>query len=101
MLQRIFPILFCPMLVCAAFLPRDAHAAGSKNDAGPNVETEQRLRQDVQLMLSQLATSGAFGEHPEQPGRVLSPQAPRLELAHQPPQRGHHRRRLLEHMFVV
>lgn len=66
MLQRIFPILFCPMLVCAAFLPRDAHAAGSKSDAGPNVETEQRLRQDVQLMLSQLATSGAFGEHPEQ-----------------------------------
>lgn len=66
MLQRIFPILFFSLLA-----PLAAHAADNKDDvgasrAGANAETEQRLRQDVQLMLSQLATSGAFGEHPEQ-----------------------------------
>jgi hypothetical protein len=58
MLQR---ILFCiSFFACAAVSAADGRASSG------SAETEQRLRQDVQLMLSQLATSGAFGEHPEQ-----------------------------------
>jgi hypothetical protein len=37
-------------------------AAVNANDSA----TEQRLRQDVQLMLSRLAASGALGQHPDQ-----------------------------------
>jgi hypothetical protein len=57
MLQR---ILFCVSLLASTAV------LAAEGGGGPNAETEQRLRQDVQLMLSQLATSGAFGEHPEQ-----------------------------------
>lgn len=83
MLQRIFPILLCPVLACWSLVPLAAHAAGDRDDPGANralanVETEQRLRQDVQLMLSQLATSGAFGEHPEQVSLHLDEPAHRV-----------------------
>lgn len=62
MSSRIVP-LFC-LLIVAASSVHAADPAHSRQVAG--AETEQRLRQDVQLMLSRLATSGALGQHPEQ-----------------------------------
>lgn len=76
MLQRILRFLVLSMLV-----PIGAHAGDTASVAAPaatNAETEQRLRQDVQLMLSQLATSGAFGEHPEQVSLHLDEPAHRV-----------------------
>jgi hypothetical protein len=46
-----------------------ADSASSGNAAAPRTTTvaaEQRLRQDMQLMLSRLAASGALGQHPDQ-----------------------------------
>src|SRR5450432_594175 len=43
-----------------------ATAARPAADAASSAVTEQRLRQDVQLMLSRLAASGALGQHPDQ-----------------------------------
>jgi hypothetical protein len=62
MSSRIVP-LFC-LLTVAASSVHAADPAHSRQVA--SAETEQRLRQDVQLMLSRLATSGALGPHPEQ-----------------------------------
>ena len=62
MLQRIAPMVFL-----AVFAPLGALADDNvASRLSTNSETEQRVRQDVQMMLSQLATSGALGEHPEQ-----------------------------------
>jgi PDZ domain len=63
MSSRIVPLL---CLLTAAVT--SAHGAGPERsgEVVSNAQTEQRLRQDVQLMLSRLAASGALGEHPEQ-----------------------------------
>jgi len=68
MLQRHFPIPVLALIALAALVPFGASAQDGAGASRPttNIETEQRVRQDVQLMLSQLASSGAFGEHPEQ-----------------------------------
>jgi len=43
------------------------HAVDPARSANPaNSAAEQRLRQDMQLMLSRLAASGALGQHPDQ-----------------------------------
>jgi hypothetical protein len=44
----------------------------------PDSATEQRLRQDVQLMLSRLAASGALGQHPDQIALRLDEPAQRV-----------------------
>jgi hypothetical protein len=61
MSSRTVSLLF--LLAAAA---ANVHAAAPEQSGLPaNPETEQRLRQDVQQMLSRLATSGALGQHPE------------------------------------
>jgi len=62
MSSRIVP-LFC-LLTAAASSVHAADPVHSRQAA--SAETEQRLRQDVQLMLSRLAASGALGQNPEQ-----------------------------------
>ena len=60
-------LLLAPLAFAAT-----AHAGGPPGavlapaDAAASRATEQRLRQDVQLMLSRLAATGALGQHPEQ-----------------------------------
>jgi len=55
-----------------------AHAADPARDAASTAQAEQRLRQDVQMLLSQLAASGAFGDHPEQINLRLDQPAQRV-----------------------
>jgi hypothetical protein len=55
-----------------------AQAADNRDGAANNAAAEQRLRQDVQMMLSQLAASGAFGDHPEQISLHLDQPAQRV-----------------------
>jgi hypothetical protein len=43
-----------------------ASAGAGTRGIAASAETQQRLRQDMQLMLSRLAASGALGQHPEQ-----------------------------------
>ena len=62
--------------LCLLVAAASAHAADPVSTGQPtaavaasnaaNDATEQRLRQDVQLMLSRLAASGALGQHPDQ-----------------------------------
>jgi len=65
---------FLAALMVALAMTAVAHAAGERAvapvpaaaaTAHPR-ETEQRMRQDMQSMLSHLAESGALGQHPEQ-----------------------------------
>ena len=54
--------ILIPMVLFACWA---AHAADPQTaDAAPP-HAEQRLRQDMQMLLSQMAASGALGEHPE------------------------------------
>lgn len=62
---------FCAAALAVLCAPLGAAPAGD-NDA------EQRLRQDVQVMLSQLAASGAFGDHPERISLHLDQPAQRV-----------------------
>jgi PDZ domain len=66
MFQRISLILCWSLVGSSAAYAADNSTADAIRRPAASVETEQRLRQDVQLMLSQLVTSGALGEHPEQ-----------------------------------
>ena len=61
MSQRNFQVVLLALFTTAA-----AHAADALDGSASGNQAEQRLRQDVQMMLSQLAASGAFGDHPEQ-----------------------------------
>jgi len=63
--------ILCTAALAALCGPLGAAAPGD-NDA------EQRLRQDVQVMLSQLAASGAFGDHPERVSLHLDQPAQRV-----------------------
>jgi hypothetical protein len=65
------PIVRSLCLLAAA--AATAHAADPVSTSQPTASvaaasdaTEQRLRQDMQLMLSRLAASGALGQHPDQ-----------------------------------
>jgi PDZ domain len=62
----------------AALIATCAQAADNRDGAAGSAAAEQRLRQDVQMMLSQLAASGAFGEHPEQISLHLDQPAQRV-----------------------
>ena len=64
-------ILFLLAAAAATAHAADPVSAGQATTTLPTVTaasdaTEQRLRQDVQLMLSRLAASGALGQHPDQ-----------------------------------
>ncbi|HEY4351968.1 MAG TPA: hypothetical protein VGN31_12125, partial [Paraburkholderia sp.] len=52
----------------AAVLSASAFAAdaGSASSSTSTSVAEQRLRQDMQLMLSRMSASGLLGEHPDQ-----------------------------------
>jgi hypothetical protein len=66
-------------MFCFALLATTAaHAADNRENGTKADEAEQRLRQDVQMMLSQLAASGAFGDHPEQISLHLDQPAQRV-----------------------
>jgi len=62
-----FRMSFFPALL---LLTGAAHAtaqpAGGLAAREPSAAAEQRLRQDIQLVLSRLAASGALGQHPEE-----------------------------------
>ncbi|MDR3387808.1 MAG: PDZ domain-containing protein [Rudaea sp.] len=74
MSSRIIP-LFCLLTITAASVrAADPQPSGTVASA----ETEQRLRQDVQLMLSRLAASGALGQHPDQLDMRLNEPARRV-----------------------
>ena len=72
-----------PALV-ALLAMRSVHAAGDHGTNGPAAgatharDTEQRMRQDVQSMLSHLAESGALGQHPERVSLQVSSPAQRV-----------------------
>jgi hypothetical protein len=51
------------LLACCAAHAADPEAANAVPP--PHAVAEQRLRQDMQMLLSQMAASGALGEHPE------------------------------------
>jgi hypothetical protein len=55
------------LIPIALFTCCAAHAADlqTADAAAPHAMAEQRLRQDMQILLSQMAVSGALGEHPE------------------------------------
>jgi len=65
-------------LFLSAFVGAAAHAGDASSPTGAQTDAEQRLRQDVQMMLSQLAASGAFGDHPEQLSLRLDQPAQRV-----------------------
>jgi hypothetical protein len=55
-----------------------ASAAADHATSGVSVSAEQRVREELQLMLARLAASGAFGQHPEQIALSLDEPAQRV-----------------------
>ena len=73
----------CLLAAAATAHAADPVSAGQAPTTLPTVNaasdaTEQRLRQDMQLMLSRLAASGALGQHPDQISLRLDEPAQRV-----------------------
>ena len=72
------PVRISRMFFLSALAAASVAHADDLHTTAAGTEAEQRLRQDVQVMLSQLAASGAFGEHPEQISLHLDQPAQRV-----------------------